>query len=292
MAQWITLATQGYYMADFRRGDEFIPILLKDDAIEDFNLSNLQSMPIFSQKGRVYSIEQASSRFDFDYRIGVVEQYNRRRVMKAQCDPKDGVNTINLFDKLLARVKAEVAIPEGYMLKIFGEQESQKESNDALAENMPLALVLIFVVLLLLFGNYRDPIVILLMTPLIFIGVVLGLLLTGNSFDFFSLLGLLGLVGMNVKNAVILLSTINEQREAGVAPYDAVLVAARDRLVPVTVASVTTILALIPLLFDSLFAGMAATIMGGLFVATILTMVVLPVVYAIFYRIKSSNNNI
>ena len=79
MAQWITLATQGYYMADFRRGDEFIPILLKDDAIEDFNLSNLQSMPIFSQKGRVYSIEQASSRFDFDYRIGVVEQYNRRR---------------------------------------------------------------------------------------------------------------------------------------------------------------------------------------------------------------------
>ena len=292
MAQWITLATQGYYMADFRRGDEFIPILLKDDAIEDFNLSNLQSMPIFSQKGRVYSIEQASSRFDFDYRIGVVEQYNRRRVMKAQCDPKDGVNTINLFDKLLARVKAEVAIPEGYMLKIFGEQESQKESNDALAENMPLALVLIFVVLLLLFGNYRDPILILLMTPLIFIGVVLGLLLTGNSFDFFSLLGLLGLVGMNVKNAVILLSTINEQREAGVAPYDAVLVAARDRLVPVTVASVTTILALIPLLFDSLFAGMAATIMGGLFVATILTMVVLPVVYAIFYRIKSSNNNI
>ena len=292
MAQWITLATQGYYMADFRRGDEFIPILLKDDAIEDFNLSNLQSMPIFSQKGRVYSIEQASSRFDFDYRMGVVEQYNRRRVMKAQCDPKDGVNTIKLFDKLLARVKAEVDIPEGYMLKIFGEQESQKESNDALAKNMPLALVLIFVVLLLLFGNYRDPIVILLMTPLIFIGVVFGLLLTGNSFDFFSLLGLLGLVGMNVKNAVILLSTINERRKAGIAPYDAVLGAARDRFVPVTVASVTTILALIPLLFDSLFAGMAATIMGGLLVATILTMVVLPVVYAIFYRIKVSKNSI
>ena len=199
------------------------------------------------------------------------------------------MNAINLFDKLLARVKAEVAIPEGYMLKIFGEQESQKESNDALAENMPLALVLIFVVLLLLFGNYRDPIVILLMTPLIFIGVVWGLLLTGNSFDFFSLLGLLGLVGMNVKNAVILLSTINEQREAGVAPYDAVLVAARDRLVPVTVASVTTILALIPLLFDSLFAGMAATIMGGLLVATLLTIFVLPVTYSLFYGIKMQN---
>ncbi len=286
MAQWITLATQGYHMTDFRYGDEFVPIVLRDDAVEDFNLSNLQSMPIFSQRGRVFSLEQASSRFDFDYKIGVVEQYNRRRVMKAQCDPKDGVNTIKLFERLLARVKSEVKIPQGYMLKIFGEQESQQESNDALADKIPLALVLIFVVLLLLFGNYRDPIVILLMTPLIFIGVVLGLLLTGNSFDFFSLLGLLGLVGMNVKNAVILLTTINERRAMGESPYDAVVGAAHDRLMPVAVASITTILALIPLLFDSLFAGMAATIMGGLLVATLLTMVVLPVVYAIFYSVK------
>lgn len=286
MAQWITLATQGYHMADFRRGDEFIPVVLKDEGVEDFNLSNLQSIPVFSQGGRVYSIEQASSRFDFDFRQGVIEQYNRRRVMKAQCDPEDGVNTITLFRKLLARVKSEVQIPEGYMLKIFGEQESQEESNSALAENMPLALVLIFVVLLLLFGNYRDPIVILLMTPLIFIGVVAGLFFTGNRFDFFSLLGLLGLVGMNVKNAVILLSSINEKRTSGVNPYMAVVDAARERLLPVSVASITTILALIPLLFDSLFAGMAATIMGGLFVATILTMVILPVVYAIFYNIK------
>lgn len=286
MAQWLTLATQGYHMADFRRGDEFIPVVLKDEGVEDFNLSNLQSLPIFSQGGRVYSIEQASSRFDFDFRRGVVEQYNRQRVMKAQCDPQDGVNTIALFRRLLQRVKSEVQIPEGYMLKIFGEQESQQESNQALAKNMPLALVLIFVVLLLLFGNYRDPIVILLMTPLIFIGVVAGLFLTGNRFDFFSLLGLLGLVGMNVKNAVILLASINEKRAAGEDPYVSVVDAARERLLPVSVASITTILALIPLLFDALFAGMAATIMGGLFVATLLTMIVLPVVYAIFYNVK------
>lgn len=286
MAEWITLATQGYPMAEFRRGDEFIPIMLKDDQTEDFDLSNLQSMPIFSQRGRVFSIEQASSGFDFDFRTGIVEQYNRRRTMKAQCDPAEGVNTRRLFDQLLAKVNAGIDIPDGYSLKIFGEQESQQESNEALAKNMPLAMVLIFIILLMLFGNFRDPIAILLMSPLIFIGVVGGLLLTGNSFDFFSLLGLLGLVGMNVKNAVILLSSIKERQHDGLSPYAAIIAAAHDRIIPVSVASITTILALIPLLFDSLFAGMAATIMGGLLIATILTMIVLPVVYAIFYNIK------
>ncbi len=291
MVEWINLATQGFRMGELRRDDEFIPILLKDDDIAGRNLSNLQSLPIFSQGGNVYSIEQASSRFDFDYSTAIVGQYNRQRVMKAQCDPAEGVNTQLLFDDLLRQVSKEVTIPDGYTLKIFGEQESQEESNAALAANMPLALVLIFIVLLLLFGNYRDPIVILLMTPLIFIGVAGGLIITGNSFDFFSLLGLIGLVGMNIKNAVILLSAINELRAEGVPPAEAIVRAAKRRLVPVVLASVTTILALIPLLFDSLFAGMAATIMGGLFVATILTMCVLPVVYALFYKIRFTVKN-
>ena len=286
MVQWMTLATSGYKMGEFRRGDEFIPILLKDADIEDYDLSNLESMPVFSQSGRVYSMEQVSSRFDFDYRADVVKQYNRQRVMKAQCDPKDGVNTLQLLGRILKRVKSEVQIPEGYEMKIFGEQESQVESNEALRRNMPLALVLIFVVLLLLFDNLRDPIVVLLMTPLIFVGVVLGLIVTANTFDFFSLLGLLGLIGMNVKNGVILISSIRRLRAEGMDDFEAVVMAAEGRLLPVSLASLTTILALVPLLFDSLFASMAATIMGGLLVATMLTMLVLPVAYSMVYGIN------
>ena len=286
MAEWITLATEGFHLGEYRRGDETMPILLKDEDIEDYNLSNLQSMPIFSRGGNVYSIEQASARFDFDFRTGVVKQYNRERVMKAQCDPREGVNTRALLERILAEVERQVVVPDGYTLKIFGEQESQEESNRALGKFLPLTLVLIFVTLLLLFNNFRDPIIILLMTPLIFIGVVLGLLLTGNEFDFFSLLGLLGLVGMNIKNGVILLDSIRERRALGIEPISAIVEAATDRLQPVVLASLTTILALVPLLFDSLFASMAATIMGGLMVATLLTMVVLPIVYAIFYGVK------
>ena len=286
MAEWITLATEGFRLGEYRQGDETMPILLKDENIDNYNLSNLQSMPIFSRGGNVYSIEQASARFDFDYRTGVVKQYNRERVMKAQCDPCQGENARALLERILAKVEQDVVIPDGYTMKIFGEQESQQESNRALRRFLPLALVLIFVTLLLLFNNFRDPKIILLMTPLIFIGVVLGLLVTHNEFDFFSLLGLLGLVGMNIKNGVILLASISELRRSGREPAEAIVEAAQGRLMPVMLASLTTILALVPLLFDSLFASMAATIMGGLLVATALTMIVLPIVYAIFYGVK------
>lgn len=195
MAQGITIATQGYRLGEYREGDQFMPILLKDENIDTYNLTNLQALPIFTPAGKVYSIEQATDGFRFEYRVGVVKRYNRQRVMKAQCDPGRGVNTMQLYATLRDSVLRGVVLPEGYSMKVFGEQESQQESNSALARYMPLTMVLIFIVLLLLFRNYREPVVILLMIPLIFIGVVLGLAVTGKVFNFFSLLGLLGKAG-------------------------------------------------------------------------------------------------
>lgn len=288
MAQGITIATQGYRLGEYREGDQFMPILLKDENIDTYNLTNLQALPIFTPAGKVYSIEQATDGFRFEYRVGVVKRYNRQRVMKAQCDPGRGVNTMRLYAALRDSVLRGVVLPEGYSMKVFGEQESQQESNSALARYMPLTMVLIFIVLLLLFRNYREPTVILLMIPLIFIGVVLGLAVTGKVFNFFSLLGLLGLVGMNIKNAVVLVEQIGVLRSEGKGAYEALTAATRSRIVPVAMASGTTILGMLPLLFDSMFGAMAATIMGGLLVATLLTVCVLPVVYAIFYNIRKS----
>lgn len=288
MAQGITIATQGYRLGEYREGDQFMPILLKDENIDTYNLTNLQALPIFTPAGKVYSIEQATDGFRFEYRGGVVKRYNRQRVMKAQCDPGRGVNTMRLYAALRDSVLRGVVLPEGYSMKVFGEQESQQESNSALARYMPLTMVLIFIVLLLLFRNYREPVVILLMIPLIFIGVVLGLVVTGKVFNFFSLLGLLGLVGMNIKNAVVLVGQVGVLRSEGKDAYEALTAATRSRIVPVAMASGTTILGMLPLLFDSMFGAMAATIMGGLLVATLLTVCVLPVVYAIFYNIRKS----
>ena len=288
MAQGITIATQGYRLGEYREGDQFMPILLKDENIDTYNLTNLQALPIFTPAGKVYSIEQATDGFRFEYRVGVVKRYNRQRVMKAQCDPGRGVNTMRLYAALRDSVLRGVVLPEGYSMKVFGEQESQQESNSALARYMPLTMVLIFIVLLLLFRNYREPVVILLMIPLIVIGVVLGLAVTGKVFNFFSLLGLLGLVGMNIKNAVVLVGQVGVLRSEGKDAYEALTAATRSRIVPVAMASGTTILGMLPLLFDSMFGAMAATIMGGLLVATLLTVCVLPVVYAIFYNIRKS----
>ena len=287
MAQGITIATEGYTLGEYRRGDQFMPILLKDENIGDYNLTNLQALPIFSGRGNLYSVEQAVDKFDFGFDVGLIKRYNRRRVMKAQCDPAFGVNAKQLFDELQNQVAQRIALPVDYSYKVFGEQENQVESNEALAKYMPLALLLIFIMLLLLFRNYRDPIVILAMIPLIFVGVVVGLAVFGKSFNFFALLGLLGLVGMNIKNAVILVDCIAQERRTGEgSDADAVLRAVRSRILPVTLASGTTILGMLPLLFDSMFGAMAATIMGGLLVATLLTIFVLPVTYSLFYGIK------
>ena len=182
----------------------------------------------------------------------IYDTADSERVMKAQCDTQNGANTIALLKELRRRIESEVELPEGYELRLFGEEESREESNAALVSKLPIALILIFIVLLLLFGNLRDPVVVLVTVPLIFVGVMLGLGVTGKMFDFFSLLGLLGLVGMNIKNAVILISRIREYIESGVVPSEAVVAAVEDRFVPVVTASATTVLGLTPLLFDSM----------------------------------------
>lgn len=286
MARSITLATSGYELGVFREDDRRVPIVLKDENIENYNLTNMQVLPVFNPNGRVYPLEQAVEEFDFDYRLGVIKRFNRERMMKAQCDPVRGQNSQQLFERLRSRIEREVALPEGYRLRIFGEQESQAESNAALASNLPLTMVLIFFILLLLFGDFRRPIVILLMLPLIFVGVVAGLMVTGRMFDFFALLGLLGLVGMNIKNAVVLVDQIDVEMRSGADAYEALVSATRSRVVPVSLASLTTILGMLPLLFDAMFGGMAATIMGGLLMATLLTVLFLPVCYSLLFNIR------
>ena len=286
MVSSLEISTSGLPIATYRERDMTMPILLRSEPIPDNSLSALTTMPIFSRAGRSYSLEQAVAGFEFGFVPSVIKRVDAERVMKAQCDPMRGVNAIALLKELEREVADKVSIPEGYRMELFGEEESREESNAALVSKLPIALILIFIVLLLLFGNLRDPVVVLVTVPLIFVGVVLGLGVTGKMFDFFSLLGLLGLVGMNIKNAVILIARIRELRADDYEPINAVVEATADRFIPVVAASLTTILGMIPLLADSMFGSMAATIMGGLLVATLMVLVVLPVVYSLFYRIK------
>lgn len=286
MAQSIQIGTSGMTLGEYRQGDQVLPILLKDNAIDSFRINDLRTLPVFGTTRETTTLEQVVSDFDYQYKFSNVKDYNRQMVMMAQADPRRGVNSIAAFNRVWKQVQKEIDVPEGYTMKYFGEQESQAESNAALAANMPLTFFLMFVTLLFLFKSYRKPIVILLMLPLIFIGIVLGLLLLGKTFDFFAILGLLGLIGMNIKNAIVLVDQIDAETAMGKTPREAVISATTTRIVPVAMASGTTILGMLPLLFDAMFGGMAATIMGGLLVASILTLFVLPVAYCAIHKIK------
>ena len=288
MAQSIQIGTTGMTLGEYRQGDQVLPILLKDEDAENMNLNDVKSVPVFSTKGNSVKVEQVIDNFSLGYDYNVVRRFNRERCMMMQCEPKRGANTMAAFKQVLTAVQEQMQLPEGYKMKYFGEQETQDVSNAALAKNIPLTFLLIYVVLLFLFpSNYRKPVLIMLMLPLVFIGVVWGLLLFGKSLDFFAILGLLGLIGMNIKNAIVLVDEIGLQLKDGKGAVPAVVEATKTRIVPVTMASGTTILGMLPLLGDAMFAGMAATIMGGLFVSTILTIFVLPVTYCIFFKIRA-----
>ena len=286
VAYALKIATNGLPLGDYREKDQFMPILLKEEGLDVSSLDNMKTLPVFSPSGFAVPLSQVVDSFAFDYNYNVIKRYNRERVMMAQCDARRGANAMAAFSQVWTAVKG-MDLPQGYRIKIFGEDESQAESNKALGENMPLTFILIFIVLLLLFKTYRKPTIILLMVPLIFIGVVFGLLITGKMLDFFAILGVLGLVGMNIKNAIVLVDQIGIEEEKGLPRLEAIIQATKSRIVPVAMASGTTILGMLPLLFDAMFGGMAACIMGGLLVASLLTIFVLPVTYSLLFRVKA-----
>ena len=241
-------ATNGVPLGEYREGDVFMPILLKDADKDSISLNDIKTLPVYSAKGRSVKVEQVIDDFSLDYEFNVVRRFNREPCMLMQCEPKRGANTMAAFSHLWKEVQEKIQVPEGYKMTYFGEQSEQDKGNKAIAANIPLMFGLIYVTLLFLFPKYyRKPVLIMAMLPLIFIGVVLGLLVFGKSLDFFAMLGLLGLIGMNIKNAIVLVDEIGLQLNAGLSPVNAVIEATKTRIVPVTMASGTTILGMLRL---------------------------------------------
>ena len=183
----------------------------------------------------------------------------------------------------LGQVADGIGLAWGYPLV---RTYDRKLSMAALTKYFPLALIMLLVILVMLFGNFRQPLIIFLILPLSLIGMVFGLWVTGFQFGFFCIAGWLGLLGMIIKNVIVLLDEVNIQQKAGVEPYTAVIEATVSRARPVLMAALTTVFGSIPLLFDIVFGGMAATIVFGLSFATLLTLFVTPALYTVFYKIS------
>lgn len=228
-----------------------------------------------------------------DWDEDLVLRLNGQRVIEAECDPNPD-NPYATPAKAVSSIQDEIEaipLPDGYTMRWVGEGEVQGEAIGNLMKFVPITVFLILAILLLLFNDWRKVILILLCFPFVFCGITPSLLLSGQPMTFMAIIGMLGLIGMMVKNAIVLVDEIGRLRiEEKAAPYTAVVEATVSRVRPVLMASLTTIVGMIPLVGDPMYSSMAITIMGGLTVGTIITLVLLPLFYTALFRIRKPSN--
>lgn len=215
----------------------------------------------------------------------LVMRYNGQRAMRAQANNIPTVGAEDARKEIVKEVEA-IPLPEGYALSWEGEYKAKSTSLRYLFANLPLAVVLMIGILIMLFKDYRKPLIIIFCVPLLFVGAVFGVLVAGKAFGFVAICGLLGLIGMMIKNGVVLMDEIDVLIGRGVEPVKALLDSSATRFRPVMMASLTTIFGMIPLLPDDMFGPLAATIMGGLLLGTLVTLIFIPVFYSILFKIR------
>jgi multidrug efflux pump subunit AcrB len=272
-------AATGVYPQETR----LLPILARPPFAERSDVNMIRDMQIWSPvAGRMIPLHQVVSGVDVDWEDPAVMRRDRSPTITVHADPRSGL-TSHLFNRVRPKIE-EITLPRGYSLEWGGEDEDSRLARAALAKPLPAALLLMVFIVVCLFNSIRSTMVICLAVPLAIIGVTAGLMLTKQPFGFMALLGVIALGGEQIKNSIVLVDEIYTQRETK-AHYRAIVDASVSRLRPVLLVAVTTVLGMIPLLQDPFFVAMAATIMFGLAFACVLTMIVVPVLYSILFRV-------
>ncbi len=270
----------------YREGDKLIPIISRPPDQQRLDAASIDDVQIWSpllQKS--VPVGQIVSRFKTKWEDSIVHRRNRIPTITVSTDPLSGPVSA-VFNQLRPKIEA-IKLPPGYKLEWGGEYEDSHDAQVALAKNLPLGFISMFVITVILFGAMRQALIIWLSVPLAVIGVTVGLLSTNTEFGFMALLGFLSLTGMLIKNAIVLIDQIDFEIAEGKEAFQAIIDSALSRARPVFLAALTTVLGMIPLLPDAFFSAMAVVIMFGLSFATGLTLIVVPVLYAVFFRVKT-----
>jgi multidrug efflux pump subunit AcrB len=279
-------AFDGRSVGLYREGDALLPIVLRHTEEERTDIDSfdvLQVQPGMSTAS--VPLSQVVEALKLPWEDPIIGRRDRRRTITVQANPAQGATLTELRNAVLADFEA-IELPPGYKLEWGGEYEDTVKSQAALMPGMIPTAAVILLVIVVLFNAFKPPIVILLTIPFALIGITLGLLVFDVPFGFVALLGAMSLAGMMIKNAVVLLDQVNINLADGVQSYDAVIEAAVSRLRPVMLAAATTVLGVIPLLQDVFWIGLSVTLMAGLTFGSILTMVIVPVLYATVFRIN------
>ncbi len=285
-----SLATNfdGRIIGIYREGDENLYIVDRAPEAERAQSRDIFSMMVKSSStGANVPITEVITNFQTIWRDSRIKRTNRVPTIRAQADPADGVVVSDLQAKLQPQIE-EIDLPPGYSLKWQGEMGNSAEAQSSLAATIPLGLLAMILTVVFLFNAIRQPLIIWLVVPMALIGVVVGLLLTNSSMEFMAILGLLSLSGLLIKNAIVLVDQMDINIDEGQPRYTAVIDGAASRVRPVMMGSLTTILGLIPLLLDAFFKAMAVVLIFGLSFATLITLVLVPTLYAIIFGIRSS----
>ncbi|MDA0128568.1 efflux RND transporter permease subunit [Vibrio sp. MarTm2] len=290
VSETLKMAFGGTPIGLLRDGTTMLPIIARLPEQERVDFESIANVKIWSPSLQTYiPVEQVIDGVQLEWQEPLIQRRDRKRTLTvlADHDVLGDETAASLFSRIRPQVEA-LPLPEGYQISWGGEYESSKDAQQALFGSLPMGYLLMFIITMLLFNSLRKPLVIWLTVPLSVIGVSIGLLATDMPFSFTAFLGLLSLSGMILKNGIVLLDQINIELDTGKDPYLAVFDSAISRVRPVSMAALTTILGMIPLVFDAFFGSMAITIMAGLGFATVLTLIVVPVLFVIFYRIKPS----
>ena len=284
MMQSVKSISDGVPVGIYRDNEKKVPVLLKSEGYDITDAASLGNFSVWNGE-RSAPLSQVTERIETTWEFPQMRTYNRQLSMAAMCGVKPGHTMAEVHGEIRSEIEA-MPLPPGYTFFWDSQYKDQGEAMEAIAKYFPLAFLMLIVILVALFGNFRQPIIILCILPLSLIGVAVGMLLTGFDFGFFPIAGWLGLLGMIIKNVIVLIDEINIQRREGVPAYTAVIESTVSRTRPVLMAATTTILGMVPLLFDVASGGMPATIIFGLTFATLLTLFVTPALYILFYRIK------
>ncbi len=287
LANALQTVYSGTTVGVYRERDELIQIISRAPEREREDVADMRNIQVLSPAtGVTVPIGQVTDGFRTVWRDGQLRREDRTWTIKAQSDPYPD----ELASELLGRIRPAIEAierPDGFTLEWDGEYGDSKESNENLASTLPMGFAAMVIVVFVLFGTVRQPVVIWLVVPLALIGVVVGLVVTQMPLEFMGILGLLSLSGLLIKNAIVLVDQTDFEINEGKPRFDAVVDAAASRVRPVMMGALTTVLGVIPLFFDAFFQSMAVVLVFGLSFATILTLVIVPVLYAMFFRIRA-----
>jgi len=286
LSKALKYAFDGTQVGLYRDGIRLLPIFARATDEEREDISSIQDIQVWSPVLQTsVPIAQVVKRFETIWENTVIRGRDRRQTIIASCNPESGVDSDALFVHLRPQIEA-MELPPGYQLAWGGEYEDATLAQDSLASALPGGFLMMILTTILLFGKVRQPLIIWLTVPLAVIGITAGLLSLDGAFDFMGLLGALSLIGLLIKNAIVLIEEIDQQIEEGIESFKAILDSSVSRMRPVMMAAATTILGMLPLLSDVFFVNMSIIIMSGLAFASGLTLIVVPVLYSILFKVK------